>query len=83
MILCPRRSMVWRDATVPVVTPLLARHWFTNRPMRCEPGVAFVIISRFAGGFSMGAGSRSHVISCLDGRGAGDHNPKLWGRGLC
>jgi hypothetical protein len=50
MVLFPRRSMAWCGATVPVVTALSARWWFTNHPERCEHVMAFVIISHSSWG---------------------------------
>ena len=40
----PTRSMVWNDATVPVMTTLLARYWFVSCPVRFELVVAYVIV---------------------------------------
>ena len=45
MVLCPRHSMVWRDATVPVVTALLAWRWFASCTMCRGLAVAFAIVS--------------------------------------
>ena len=44
MILLPRCDVSWRSATVPAVTALLARWWFTNCPARCGLAVAFIIV---------------------------------------
>jgi hypothetical protein len=73
--------MVWCDATVPVVTALLAWCWFTSRPVRREPSVAFVIISRSAGDFSTGAGSHHQVVGRLTGHGASSLDLELRGQG--
>ena len=45
MVLFPRRTMVWHDATVSVVMALLAQWWFTNYPARRSLAVAFIIIT--------------------------------------
>ena len=73
--------MVWCDATVAVVTALLARCWFTGCLVRCELIVAFVISFRPSGGVSTGVGSRSHVVGCPASPEVGDHNLEPWGRG--
>ena len=73
--------MVWCDATVPVVTALLARCWFASCLVRCELIVAFIIAFRPSGGVSTGVGSHSHVIGCPAGPEAGDHDPEPQGHG--
>ena len=57
--------MVWCDATVAVVTALLARCWFASCLVRCELIVAFVITFRPSGGVSTGVGSRSTSLAVL------------------
>jgi ACR3 family arsenite efflux pump ArsB len=37
--------MAWHDATVPVITALLAWWWFTNCVAQCDLVMAFIIIS--------------------------------------
>jgi hypothetical protein len=44
MVLCPRHNMVWRDATVSVMSALLAQWWFASCPMRRGLIVAFIIV---------------------------------------
>jgi hypothetical protein len=83
MVLCPCRGMVWRNATVPMVTTLLARCWFASCPVRRELAVAFIIVSRPSGGISTGVGSFSHVVGCPASHEADDHDPELQGRGPC
>jgi hypothetical protein len=45
MVLFPRCSIAWHDATLPVVTALLAWWWFANCLARQELVVASIIIS--------------------------------------
>jgi hypothetical protein len=45
MVLYPHRSMVWHDATMPVVTTLLTLWGSTNCPVQRELTMAFVIVS--------------------------------------
>jgi hypothetical protein len=50
MVLCPHHGMGWRSALEPVVMALLARWWFTDRPVRCGLAMVFIIISCSPGG---------------------------------
>ena len=73
--------MVWCDATVAIVTALLARCWFASCLVRCELIVAFIIAFRPSGGVSTGVDSRSHVVGCPVGPEASDYDPEPRGRG--
>jgi hypothetical protein len=53
--------VAWCDATVPVMTALLAQWWFTNCLARRDLVVAFVIVSCSPGGIV--ATVRVHVVA--------------------
>jgi hypothetical protein len=74
-------TLVWHNATMPVVATLLAWWWFTSYPMQLDLTMAFVIVPHPSSGFSTGVGSRSHVVGSPTGREAGDHDLEPRGRG--
>ena len=50
VVLFPHHGVAGRDVTVPIMSALLARRWFTNCPARRGLVVAFIIASCSPGG---------------------------------